>query len=490
MTHLLSVLVGLPLVSAVIIGLLPSSRPQWIRVMAATLSGLFIPLTLYLYYAYDLSKAGVQFAESANWVPYLGIHYALGVDGLSIPLLILTAIIGFCGVLATWSLEHRVKEFFIYLFVLMSGVFGFFMAQDLVMLLIFLEMAVIPKFVLIQVWGSGDRDYSALKYTLYLLAGSVFVFVAVMLLYVQAGSFDLATLSAQAFSAGFQIPLFALLLLGFGVIVPIWPLHRWTPDGHSSAPTAISMMLAGVIMKLGAYALIRVGIGVVPLGAQFWMPVIAVLATVNCVYIALVAMVQKDLKYVVANSSISHMGFVLIGMASLNAISLTGSAAQLFAHGIMAALFFALVGLLYSKTHTRIITEMSGLAHQLPRLAAFFLIAGLASLGLPGSINFISEFLIFTGSMRQFPILTTVSILAIVLTAIYVLNVFHAIFFGPRDLKWDTLSDVRGIEWVPLLILAGIILGLGIFPSYLTDLLNAGLIPLLQHLKEASCCLI
>jgi NADH-quinone oxidoreductase subunit M len=320
---------------------------------------------------------------------------------------------------------------------LVGGVFGVFMSRSLILMFLFIEMAVIPKFILINIWGSKNKEYAAMKYTLYLLAGNAIALIGIIATYVYAGNvlgvhtLDIATLAGVEYDVNFQKFAFLLMMVGFGVLVPMFPLHRWTPDGHSAAPTAISMLLAGVIMKLGGYALIRVGINFFPQGATFWAPVIAVLATVNAVYIGFVAMVQKDIKYVVANSSVSHMGYVLIGVASFNAASISGAAAQMFAHGIMAALFFALVGLIYDKTHTRMISDFGGLAHQMPRVAAAFMVAGLASLGLPGLMNFIAEFSVFVGSVQVYPVLAVISIFAVVITAIYILRVVQQVFFGP-----------------------------------------------------------
>jgi NADH-quinone oxidoreductase subunit M len=240
------------------------------------------------------------------------------------------------------------------------------------------------------------------------------------------------------------------------------------------------MMLAGVIMKLGGYALIRIGINFFPEGAAFFGPVIAVLATINAVYIAFVAMVQKDIKYVVANSSVSHMGYVLIGIASYNAASISGAAAQMFAHGIMAALFFALVGLIYEKSHTRMIADFGGLAHQMPRVAAAFMITGFASLGLPGLFNFVAEFAVFTGSVQVYPVAAVISIFAVVITAIYVLRVVQQIFFGPRNAKWDHLEDAKGIELVPVVLLTGVLLVFGIFPHLIMDMISNGVVPIAQ----------
>jgi NADH-quinone oxidoreductase subunit M len=480
-----------PFAGALILLLVPEGRRGLIRGVALLSSAAALILSLAAMALYDRAAGGMQLVVRLPWVESFGLHFDFGVDGLSLPLVLLTSIILFAGVFVTWKLETRSKEFFIYTLVLVGGVFGVFMSMDLLVLFMFIEVAVIPKYVLISVWGSTRKEYAAMKYTMYLLAGSAVALVAIIAIFVYAHdpshglgawSFDLKTLATVQFDPAFQKFAFFLLLAGFGVLIPLFPLHRWTPDGHSAAPTAISMLLAGVIMKLGGYALIRVGIGLFPAGAAFWAPLIAVLAAINALYIAFVAMVQKDLKFVVANSSISHMGFVLIGIASLNAASIDGAVAQMFAHGIMAALFFAVVGLVYDKAHTRAIDELGGLAHQMPRVAAAFLIAGLASLGLPGMFNFVAEFAVFTGAMQVFPLMSVLAIASIVLTAIYVLLVFQRVFFGPRNPKWDHLKDARGVEMVPIVILAAVLIGLGLYPRAIMDTITGGIVPFAEKI--------
>ena len=488
--HLLPAIILSPFVGAFLLLFVPEGRRGVIRSIALLASILSLGLTLAAMILYDRGVGGMQFVERITWVESLGIHLDFGADGLSLPLVLLTSIILFAGVFVTWRLETRSREFFIYTLVLVGGVFGVFLSMDLLVLFMFIEIAVIPKYILISVWGSTRKEYAAMKYTMYLLSGSALALIAILAIYayahnpahgVGAWTFDLASLSAIHFDAGFQKLVFFLLLAGFGVLVPLFPLHRWTPDGHSAAPTAVSMLLAGVIMKLGGYALIRVGIGLFPEGAAFWAPTIAVLAAVNAVYIAFVAMVQKDLKFVVANSSISHMGFVLIGIASLTSASIDGAVAQMFAHGIMAALFFAIVGLVYDKAHTRVIDDFGGLAHQMPRVAAAFLIAGLASLGLPGMFNFVAEFTVFSGGIQAFPVTTVISIFAVVLTAIYVLWVFQRMFFGPRNPKWDHLKDARGVELVPIVVLAAVLIGFGLYPRAIMDMITGGILPFAQR---------
>lgn len=486
---ILSLILLAPIIGALVILFIPEKEDKAIKVTAAAFATVALILAVVAYVSYNKQLGGLQFVEHISWVPKFGINYDLGVDGLSMPLVLLTAIILFSGIFVSWKLEKRPKEFFFYMMVLVGGVFGVFMSRDLFFMYLFLEMAVIPKYILISVWGSKQKEYAAMKYTLYLLVGSAFALIGIIALYLYAAdptkglginTFDIAKLATVHYDAAFQKFAFLLMLIGFGVLVPIWPLHRWTPDGHSAAPTAISMLLAGVIMKLGGYGLIRIGINFFPDGAVFWAPLIAALATVNAVYVAFVAMVQKDIKYVVANSSVSHMGYVLIGVASLNAAAIDGAAGQMFAHGIMAALFFALVGNIYDKAHTRIIADFGGLAHQMPRVATAFIIAGLASLGLPGMFNFVAEFAIFVGSIQVYPVLAVLSIFAVVVTAIYVLRVVQAVFFGPRDPKWDHLEDAKGVEMIPIVLLSGVLLLYGFFPHLIMDMINGGVVPIAQ----------
>lgn len=493
--HILLLIMLCPIIGALLILFVPQEKTKAIRGISALAAAASLALSLAAYFGYDQKSGGMQFLEHFPWVGSYGINFDLGVDGLSMPMVLLTAIILFSAVFVSWKLDKRVKEFFFYMLVLVGGVFGVFMSRDLFLMFLFIELAVIPKYILINVWGSKNKDYAAIKYTLYLLGGSAVALVGIIALYVYAGNpvkglgintFDIVKLASVKYDAAFQKFAFLLLLIGFGVLVPIWPLHRWTPDGHSAAPTAISMILAGVIMKLGGYALIRIGINFFPEGAHFWAPLIAVLATVNAVYVAFVAMSQKDIKYVVANSSISHMGYVLIGVASLNAAAINGAAAQMFAHGIMAALFFALVGNIYDKAHTRIIADFGGLAHQMPKAAAIFMIAGLASLGLPGMFNFVAEFSVFVGAIQVFPVLSVISIFAIVITAIYVLRVAQQVFFGPRNEKWDHLEDVKGVEMIPLVLLSVVLLTLGIYPKIIMDMISGGVLPLAEKIISSN----
>ncbi|MCR4442637.1 MAG: NADH-quinone oxidoreductase subunit M [Peptococcaceae bacterium] len=478
----LSLIILSPLLGVLTILLIPAEKAGTIKKVAAACTGVSLALSVYGYATYDKVKGGLQFVEDIPWIDRFGISYSLGVDGISLPLVLLTAIVIFTGVFASWGMELRVKEFFIWLLTLVTGVFGVFCSRDLFFFYLFYELAVIPMYLLIGVWGSTRKEYAAMKLTLYLLVGSAFALIGVIAVYLESGlgTFDIQALTAVAYDPSFQKFAFFFMMIGFGFLVPMWPLHTWSPDGHVAAPTAVSMLHAGVLMKLGAYGLVRAGIFMFPEGAVFWSPLIATLCIVNVVYGAMVAMHQKDLKFVVGYSSVSHMGYVLLGIAALNTISINGAVAQMFAHGIMTALFFALVGIIYDKAHTRVIAEFGGLAAQMPRVATGFVIAGLASLGLPGLNNFVAEFLIFVGSFRVYQVSSILAISGIVITAVYVLRVVQKVFFGPPNPKWEKMTDAQGAQMVPIVVLCGVLIFFGFFPSLLVDVINNGVDPFVR----------
>lgn len=499
---ILSIIMLAPVVGALIILLIPEKEERIIKITAAVAAFVSLLLSVVLFLSYDKSIGGKQFVESIPWVDYLGISYTVGVDGISLPLVLLTSLVIFTGVFASWDMHNRIKEFFVFLLILTAGVFGVFISMDLFFFYLFFEVALIPMYVLIGIWGSTRKEYAAMKLTLYLLVGSVFALIAIIATYLYAAApehlgfltLDIVALSTVTYDVAFQKFAFFLMLIGFGFLVPMWPLHTWSPDGHVAAPTAVSMLHAGVIMKLGGYGLIRLGVFYFPEGAKYWAPLIAVLCIVNVVYGALVAMVQKDLKFVIGYSSVSHMGYVLLGIAALNSLSIDGAVAQMFAHGIMTALFFALVGNIYHKSHTREIARFGGLAHQMPRVAAGFVIAGLASLGLPGTNNFVAEFLIFMGAFSidqtilgfiPFRLIAILAILGIVITATYVLRVVQFTFFGPRKEEWDHLEDAKGVEMVPIVILVGVLILFGVYPAPLMDIINVGVEPLVDKIQAA-----
>ncbi|GKU27572.1 NADH dehydrogenase subunit M [Clostridium folliculivorans] len=487
-----------PIVGIILILFLNDTKHKEIKMISAVTTFISLLLSIITFVTYDKSAGGLQFNETYNWIPALGINYSVGVDGLSLPMILLTSIVIFAGVFASWKMENRIKEFFIFLLLLVTGVLGVFISRDLFFFFIFFEIAVIPMYILIGVWGSTRKDYAAMKLTLYLLIGSSIVLIGMIATFIYGNklgirTFDIQSLSEIKYSYDFQRFAFFLMLIGFGILVPMWPFHTWSPDGHVAAPTAVSMLHAGVLMKLGGYGIIRVGVFLFPEGAKYWVPLIAVLSIANVVYGAMVAMVQKDLKFVIGYSSVSHMGYVLLGIATLNSQGIDGAVAQMFAHGIMTALFFTLIGNIYNKAHTREIAKFGGLIHQMPRVAIGFIIAGFASLGLPGLNNFVAEFLIFLGSfskttklfsMIPFKVISILAILGIVITAIYVLKVVQETFFGPRKKEWDHLEDAKGIEMIPIIMLSSVLIFFGIFPSPLINIIHSGVIPLINRVSE------
>lgn len=481
---ILSAILFLPLVAGVGILFFPRERTTWPRWAALAGSLATLALACKAGWEYNLAARGFQMLEEAPLLPSLGIRYALGLDGMGLVMVFLTAIIIFCGVLASWEVRERAQEFFALLLILVTGVFGVFVSRDIFLFFLFYELAVLPMYLLIGIWGTGPKEYSAMKLTLYLLVGSAFLLVGILALYFsgEVRSFHLAEVARKTFSPGFQKVVFPLLFLGFGTLAGFWPFHTWSPDGHASAPTAVSMLHAGVLMKLGAFGIIRLGLELLPQGAHFWAPYLALFTLVNIVYGSLVAMAQTDLKYVIAYSSVSHMGIVLLGICTLQPVALNGAVLQMFSHGIMTGLFFALVGMIYGRTHTRIIPDMGGLAKNLPFLAFAFTVGGLVSLGLPGFSGFVAELLVFIGAFRAYPVLAVISVTGILFTAIYVLRVVQKMFFGPEKAEFSGLRDANKVEKTCLAILMGVLLAVGVYPRVLLDLTNASIEPLARLL--------
>jgi NADH-quinone oxidoreductase subunit M len=495
----LSVITWSPFVGAVLIMFLARHRPllvRWISLVAAAISLL---LSIRIYWAYEREAAGFQFYEELSLVPPLGINYQLGVDGMSMLMVLLTSIIIFAGVFASWTVKERSQEFYALLLVLVTGVYGVFVSLDLFVLFLFYEIAVLPMYLLIGIWGSsgeirpqgifawafrrtgvGTKEYAAMKLTLYLLFGSAFILVGILALYVASGSTSFSFLEMEGiqFERGLQSWVFLAFYVGFGILAGIWPLHTWSPDGHASAPTA-------VLMKLGAYGVVRLGLGLLPDGANQWVWLVGAIACVNIVYGALSAMAQTDLKYVIAYSSVSHMGVVMLGMATLTENGLNGSVFQMFAHGIMTGLFFALVGLVYEKAHSRAIFSMGGFGQMMPGIATAFTIAGLSSLGLPATAGFVAEFLTFLGAWQSpsswwlFP-----GVIGAYLTSVYVLRVAKQIFWGPRstDPHFQHLPDARGPEWAALIILVFTLVLFGVAPGIALGPVDTATVPLLIRL--------
>ena len=485
----LSVIVFIPILTGMLILLIPGERKTEIRVTALAAAFLAMFLSGWVYFAYDIQAGGYQFQELHQWLPQLGISYHVGVDVMSAPLVLLTGIVMFTGVLISWGIDDRPREFFAFLFILASGVFGVFVSLDLFGLFFFYEIAVFPMYLLISIWGwKVTREYAAMKLTLYLFIGSVVSLVGALAMYFASGmgTFDMLRLAQANFSPEFQIFWFPFVFFGFAVLGGIFPFHNWSPDGHVAAPTAVSMFHAGVLMKLGAFAALRVGIMLLPEGAQFHMPWIIVLTLVNVVYGAFIASVQTDFKYVIGFSSVSHMGLVLMGFATLNQDGLLGAGVQMFSHGIMTALFFAVVGMVYDQAHTREIPKLGGFSRIMPLVVVAFVVGGLVSMGMPGFSGFIAEFPIFMGLWRETPWIAIVASISIVVTASYIIRVIGRVFFGqlPDEFN-DHVHDVNVLDKVALVVLSVIMIVVGVYPSIIVPLVDSGVQGVLRALGGA-----
>lgn len=463
--------------------------------MAAAGMSIQLVQSLYLLYVFLAERASgntepVVFYQRFPWYNSLNISFDIGVDGISVAMIVLTAIVIFTGIFASWEVEDQYKEFFISLIVLATGVFGFFISLDLFVMFLFFELAVIPMYLLIGIWGSGKKEYSAMKLTLMLMAGSALLVVGILGIYFNSDSnghhsFNILELAGQTFSMNMQRIFFPLTFIGFGVIGALFPFHTWSPDGHSSAPTAVSMLHAGVLMKLGGYGCLKVAIWLMPQAANELAWIFLILTSISVIYGALGVIAQTDLKYINAYSSVSHCGLVLFGLLMLNKTATTGAVIQMISHGLMTALFFALIGMLYSRTHTRIVHEMGGLMKVLPFLSVCYVLAGLASLGLPGLSGFVAEMTIFVGAFQHpdwfHRFITIVAVSSIVVTAVYILRVVGALLMGP--VKNDDHTKFHPATWYEKLatvtLIAGIVI-IGIAPLWLSDMIMDSLSAILD----------
>ena len=488
----LLLLILVPLAGSLLMMFMPSSQSKDSWYFAIFVSGLSLLISLVVFATYDYDSGGFQFLRTYEWLPGpLDINLALGIDGISAPLVLLNGVVLFGGVLISQTVTHRTRDFFVLLLALSAGVFGVFVVRDLFFLFFFYELAVLPMYLLIGVWGSSTdfgtflrtKEYGAMKLILFLVAGSVLVWIGILALYVEASGNGAATFSLEGlaqlaetgqFDETFQTWVFPLFMVGFGVLAGLWPFHTWSPDGHVAAPTAVSMLHAGVLMKLGAYGIIRVGMFLLPEGAENWMPVLITLGTVNVLYGAVSAMSQNDLKYIIGYSSVSHMGYVLMGIATLDNIGVGGAVLQMVSHGIMTALMFLLVGAIYERTHTRDITVLNGLASRMPVNTFFFAIAGLASLGLPGLSGFIAEFMVFTGAFRTYLPLAILAVVGAALTAVYILRLLARTFMGEPDERWAGLTDASPLEKSVGGAFVAILIFVGVWPDPILRVINVG----------------
>jgi NADH-quinone oxidoreductase subunit M len=462
----------------------PAKKPGAVRALAIFATGVSLALTLYIFSQFDRQNAGYQFVFTHEWVKSLGIHLKFGVDGISMTLLLLVGFVSFAGALISHEIHDRQKEYYILFLALTTGISGTFATMDLFFFYFFYELAVIPMYLLIGVYGSlppgrhgRTKEYATMKLTLYLTAGAVMALVGLLMIYYATGTMDIERLQRVWVAKSVQLRAFPLLLFGFGFLASMWPFHTWSPLGYAAAPTAASMMHAGVLKKLGAYGILRLALPLLPEGARHWANLLAVLASFNILYAGWSALTQRDWKFVIGYSSVSHMGYVLLGIATLNVVGVSGAVLLMFAHGVMAALTFSLIGWFYHQTHNRNVPELSGLARKIPFIGVCMVMAAMASSGLPGFANFVSEVMVFVGAWRQgsplFRIATICAVWGIVVTATYLLWAVRTSFFGPFDPKWSMLKDAVALKHkFPYALLIAALLAVGFWPRVLTDIIQ------------------
>ncbi|TAL40661.1 MAG: NADH-quinone oxidoreductase subunit M [Chitinophagaceae bacterium] len=493
----LSLLIIVPLLTT--LAILPLKGLKQVRAVALLGSAVQLILCFVLFYFYHQERSSGNtsaflFENSFTWYAPLNINYHVGVDGISVAMILLTAFVVIAGVLVSWKMEKMNKEFFFLLIFLSLGAYGFFLALDLFTLFFFLEVAVIPKFLLIGIWGSGKKEYSAMKLALMLMGGSALVFVGLAGLYFNtnvngAHSFDILQIAQLNIPLEVQKLFFPFAFIGFGIFTALFPFHTWVPDGHSSAPTAASMFLAGISMKLGGYGCLRVATYLMPDAAHEYSTIIIVLACIAILYGAFATMMQTDLKYINAYSSVSHCGFVLLGIGILTKTAINGAVMQMVSHGLMTALFFAVIGMIYDRTHTRQVAQLGGLLKVMPFISTVFVIAGLCSLGLPGFSGFVAEMTVFMGSWQKadafYRIATIIACASIVVTAVYILRATGSAIMGPvKNKEHLQLGDAGWNERLAATLLIIGIIAIGVAPFWLADLINPGTDLIIQKITS------
>jgi NADH-quinone oxidoreductase subunit M len=493
---ILTLFVVIPVLTMTGIILVKDTRQ--VRLVAAVGMGIQLIMAGILVYMYLTARhagnaAEMLFIRDIEWFKSLNIHYAVGVDGISVAMICLTSIVVIAGIFASWEVEFLTKEFFVSLILLATGVFGFFISIDLFTMFLFYEVAVIPMYLLIGIWGSGPKDYSAMKLTLMLMGGSALLLLGILGIYFNSApdggqlTFNILEISKINMPMTAQRIFFPLTFVGFGVLGALFPFHTWSPDGHASAPTAVSMLHAGVLMKLGGYGAFRVAIFLMPQAAQELSWIFIILTSISVVYGAFGAIAQKDLKYINAYSSVSHCGLVLFAVLMMNKTAMNGAVIQMISHGLMTALFFALIGMLYGRTHTRMINEMGGLMKVIPFLSVCYVIAGLASLGLPGLSGFVAEMTVFVGAFQHpdlfHRVVTILAVSSIVITAVYILRVVAILLLGPTTNEhFEHLPDAKWFEKVSAVTLIGAVAAIGLAPFWLSSMIGTSLQPIVDKI--------
>lgn len=489
----LSQMVFFPLMGAVVVLLLPSSRPNLIRWVAAAFTTPPLLLAVWLFVNFDRAEPGLQFVQKVPWIPAFNIEYFVGVDGLSISMVLLTALISFICIFASWGIDKAVKGYFSLFLLLVTGMMGVFVALDFFLFYIFWEVMLLPMYFLIGIWGGSRREYAAIKFFLYTLFGSVLMLLAILALYftsephtfdmiqlvAQNNKYSLEVLSIWPFNLwgwSFQHVVWMALFIGFAIKIPAFPFHTWLPDAHVEAPTAISVILAGVLLKMGAYGILRINFPMLPAAtADLAFYFLGALGVWNIIYGALCAMAQTDLKKLIAYSSVSHMGYVMLGMATFTPQGINGAVLQMFNHGIITGMLFLIVGVIYDRAHHREINGFGGLATVMPLYTGITALAFFASMGLPGLSGFISEVLVLLGAWQKYPVLAILGASGIVLTAGYLLWTIQRVYLGELNEKYQDLPEINGREIFTLVPLGIIVIILGVYPHAVLDLLSSSL---------------
>lgn len=514
--YTLLIILFAPFVGALALIFVSNRQLSLVRGIAVGAAGVSLIASLYLFYAYDSLKGGFQFIQRIEWSRQLGISLHLGVDGIGTPLVLASAILLFAGIFVSWHIKDRTKEFYIWLLILAAATIGVFMSLDLFFLYFFYEMSVIPMYLLLGMWGShtkkylemtdpeglkqrdsvgfifnfaaNSKEYAAMKLVLFLSAFAVVALMGILLIYKFSGlnTFDILVLREKAhFSGPLATLIWLLIFFGFASIAPIWPLHSWSPVGHAAAPAATSMLHAGVLMKLGHFSIIRVAFEIMPETTRELMPIAAVLCIFSIIYGGLVAYYAKDTKYVIGYSSSSHMGYVFLGMAALDYISLSGAVIYMFAHAMATGMLFAMAGWVYDQTHTRDIPSLGGLSNRMPFISAAFVVGCMASIGMPGTVNFIAEVMIIVGSWNKYPFQVVIAVLGIVLTMAYLFKMMRGLFYGSMAEKYSHSHDaVAVVDRLPLLIMITVSIGFGIFPGHLYSVVRSGVDPLIARITK------
>ncbi len=514
--YLLLIILFAPFAGALTLIFVSNRQATLVRGVAAGSSFVALVASVYLFYAYDPVKGGFQFLQRIEWSKQLGISLYLGVDGIGTPLVLASCILLFAGIFVSWHIKDRTKEFYIWLLILAAATIGVFMSLDLFFLYFFYEMSVIPMYLLLGMWGShtkkylemtdpdglklrdsvgfifnfgaNSKEYAAMKLVLFLSAFAVVALMGILLIYKFSGlnTFDILVLREKAhFSGPLATVIWLLVFFGFASIAPLWPLHSWSPVGHAAAPAATSMLHAGVLMKLGHFSIIRVAYEILPETTRELMPMAAVLCIFSIIYGGFVAYYAKDTKYVIGYSSSSHMGYVFLGMAALDYISLSGAVIYMFAHAMATGMLFAMAGWVYDQTHTRDIPSLGGLSNRMPFISACFVVGCMASIGMPGTVNFIAEVMIIVGAWNKYPFQVIVAVLGIVLTMAYLFRMMRGLFYGAMAEKYSHSHDaVAVVDRLPLLVMITVSIGFGIFPGHLYSVVRSGVDPLIARVTK------